>query len=112
VYYNGILDVPNPDGKLRISMTTEVNIVLGEVKSALTIPATALNKPGPDGRYRVRVLGPEQRIETHEVRIGMNNKVDAEVLDGLKEGDQVVIGEATGAEVTESSLRRGPPPMM
>jgi macrolide-specific efflux system membrane fusion protein len=112
VYYNGILDVPNPDDKLRISMTAEVNIVLGEARRALTIPATALDKPGPDGRYRVRVVGPEQRIETREVRIGMNNKVDAQVLDGLQEGDQVVIGEASGAVATTTSLRRGPPPMM
>ena len=35
VYYNGLFDVPNPDGKLRISMTAQVFIVLGEAKGAL-----------------------------------------------------------------------------
>ena len=108
-----MLDVANPGHKLRISMTTEVNIVLGEARGALTIPATALEKAGPDGRYRVRVLDAEQRVVAREVRIGMNNKIDAQVLDGLREGEQVVIGEAsTSAGAATTSTRRGPPPMM
>lgn len=113
IYYNGVFDVPNPDHTLRISMTTEVNIVLGEVRGALTIPATALDKAGPDGRYRVRVLDADQRVVAREVRIGMNNKIDAQVLDGLREGEQVVIGEASASAATAAtSQRRGPPPMM
>jgi len=27
IYYNGQLDVPNPEGKLRISMTAQVHII-------------------------------------------------------------------------------------
>ncbi|HEX5372427.1 MAG TPA: efflux RND transporter periplasmic adaptor subunit, partial [Aquabacterium sp.] len=42
IYYMGILDIPNPDGRLRISMTTQVNIVLAEAKDALVIPSAAL----------------------------------------------------------------------
>nr|MBP6708479.1 efflux transporter periplasmic adaptor subunit [Accumulibacter sp.] len=112
IYYNGVFDVANPGHKLRISMTTEVNIVLAEARGALTIPSTALDKRGPDGRYRVRVLGTDQRIEAREVRIGMNNKVDAQVLDGLREGEQVIIGEASASTASSSSARGGPPPMM
>lgn len=111
IYYNGVFDVANPDHTLRISMTTEVNIVLGEARGALTIPATALEKAG-DGRYRVRVLGRDQRVEPREVRIGMNNKIDAQVLDGLREGEQVVIGEASANATSAQSARPGPPPMM
>ena len=105
--------MPNPDHTLRISMTTEVNIVLGEARGALTIPATALDKTGPDGRYHVRVLDADQRVVSREVRIGMNNKIDAQVLDGLREGEQVLIGEASASAATAAtSQRRGPPPMM
>ncbi len=112
IYYNGVFDVPNPDHTLRISMTTEVNIVLGEARGALTIPATALEKTG-SSRYRVRVLDADQRVVPREVRIGMNNKIDAQVLDGLREGEQVVIGEASASAATAAtSQRRGPPPMM
>lgn len=112
IYYNGVFDVANPEHTLRISMTTEVNIILGEARGALAIPATALDKAGPDGRYRVRVLDTDQRVVPREVRIGMNNKIDAQVLDGLREGEQVVIGEASAGAATTTSPRRGPPPMM
>lgn len=112
IYYNGVFDVANPEQTLRISMTTEVNIILGEARGVLTIPATALDKAGPDGRYRVRVLDADQRVVPREVRIGMNNKIDAQVLDGLREGEQVVVGEASTVTAASSSQRPGPPPMM
>ena len=44
VYYNGVLDVPNADGKLRIQMTAQVNIVLRQANNVLLIPAGALGK--------------------------------------------------------------------
>jgi ABC-type multidrug transport system fused ATPase/permease subunit len=47
IYYNGKLDVPNPDHLLRISMTATVHIVRSAARNALTIPAGAL---GPRGR--------------------------------------------------------------
>ena len=49
IYYNGLFDAPNPDGKLRISMTAQVQIVRAEAPGALTIPATALGARGKDG---------------------------------------------------------------
>ena len=33
IYYNGLFDVDNPDHKLRISMTAQVHIVLGEART-------------------------------------------------------------------------------
>lgn len=112
IYYNGVLDMPNPDGKLRISMTTQVHIVLARSQGALTVPATALGESGPDGRFRVQVVGaPGGMPQMREIRVGINNAVDAEILDGLAEGERVVLGEATAD--TPSSTRRpmGPPPM-
>lgn len=111
IYYNGLLDVPNPRGTLRISMTTQVHIVLASAKQALSIPASALGRRERDGRYAVRVQGPEGQTISRMVRIGLNNKVDAEVLDGLQEGERIVIGEGS-REVSVPAMRRpGPPPM-
>ena len=42
IYYNGLFDVPNPEGRLRIAMTAQVNIVLAEAKDALIVPSSAL----------------------------------------------------------------------
>lgn len=100
IYYNGIFDVPNPQGKLRIAMTAQATIVLDKARDALLIPSAALGAKGKDGRYTVRVVSdaaasagagvPQER----QVRIGLNNRVQAQVLDGLKAGEHVVTSEA------------------
>lgn len=110
IYYNGLLDVPNPDGQLRISMTAQVSITLQQAKDALLIPASALGKRQPDGSYTVRVAtgAPgQQQISPRQVRIGLNNRVQAQVLDGLKEGEQVVLGDAAQGGGAGTGGRRG-----
>ena len=102
------------EGKLRISMTTQVNIVLAEARGVLVIPSAALGDRDRQGRYSVQVVdGPEQ---THEqwVKVGLNNNVHAEILEGLSEGQRLVIGDQTAAAATSSTRmrRHGPPPGM
>ncbi|MEJ7137086.1 efflux RND transporter periplasmic adaptor subunit [Amphibiibacter pelophylacis] len=96
VYYDGLLDVPNPDGRLRASMTAQVTIVVNSVKDVLTVPSAALQMRGAGAKKSamVRVLDAAGQAQERRVRIGLNNKVSAQVLDGLKEGDTVVLGEA------------------
>jgi len=109
VYYNGLFDVPNADGKLRISMTAEVHVVLAEVKGALTVPATALGARQADGRVEVRVATPDGHAESRLIRTGIDNNVTVQVTDGLKPGEQVVIGEDSAVAAPASAgPRRGP----
>lgn len=108
IYYNGLFDVPNPDGKLRISMTATVHIVRGAADDALVIPAAALGPRHPDGSYTVNVLGPEGRAQPRKVRVGLNNNVNAQVLQGLREGDQVVTGTAAAAPAAGEQRMRMP----
>ncbi|HEX2012912.1 MAG TPA: efflux RND transporter periplasmic adaptor subunit [Roseateles sp.] len=111
IYYNGIFDVPNPDGRLRINMTAQATIVLASAQRALSLPSAALGARGRDGRYRVRVLQEGGQIVEKQVRIGLNNRVQAQVLEGLAEGEQVVTSEAV-AGAGPSLGRRGGPPRM
>jgi membrane fusion protein, macrolide-specific efflux system len=97
VFYNALFEVPNPDHRLRISMTAQVGVLLGTAQQALTIPAAALGAKAPDGRYTVRVLGPDDKVEMRQVSIGLNNNVKVEVRDGLKPDERVVIGDAAEA---------------
>ncbi|MDR3581224.1 MAG: efflux RND transporter periplasmic adaptor subunit [Oryzomonas sp.] len=110
VYYYGLFEVPNPDNRLRVSMTAQVTIVLNEAKHALCIPSSALDDRQKGGRYTVRVLRnnvPETRI----IRVGINNSVYAQVLEGLREGDKVVVGDSTSVPETATTARHpGPPP--
>jgi membrane fusion protein, macrolide-specific efflux system len=112
IYYNGLFEVPNPEGKLKVAMTAQVSIVLGTAKDALLIPSSALGKRGKDGHYAVRVLqgqGEQAKVVDREVKVGLNNRVQAEVLSGLKAGDKVVVGEASAEG--GSKARTGAPRM-
>ncbi|GGF77951.1 hemolysin secretion protein D [Azorhizobium oxalatiphilum] len=108
IYYNGVFNVPNPDGKLRTYMTAEVHIVLGSAKGVLTIPAAALGTVAADGSYAVQVIKSDGTLEPRTVTIGLNDKVTAEVKSGLKAGERVVTGRrsASGAATQQG----GPPP--
>lgn len=79
-------------------MTAQVSIVLGNARNALNIPAAALGEKRKDGTYPVRVLRADGSTETRNIRIGINNNVRVEVLAGLKDGERVVIGEASADE--------------
>lgn len=111
VYYNGLLDVPNPDGQLRISMTAQVSITLQKIDNALLIPASVLSRRAQDGSYTVRVATGgkgAQKISERKIRIGLNNRIQAQVLDGLKEGEQLVLGDAAqGSGGMPGGARRG-----
>ena len=100
VYYYALFDVPNPDHALRVAMTTQVTIVLGQRQGVLTIPRTALGKQLGPGEYQVQVLNGETP-ETRTIQTGLKDDIKVEVLEGLSEHDKVVIGQATGDEGRE-----------
>ncbi len=113
IYYNALFDVPNPGHKLRIAMTAQVFVVLAKAPQTLVVPATALGDRKKD-RYAVRVQegqGSERKTVERWVTIGLNNRVQAQVLSGLNEGDEVVVGESaatSGAQGSGSSRRVRP----
>ncbi|MCR8725884.1 efflux RND transporter periplasmic adaptor subunit [Frigidibacter sp. ROC022] len=108
IYYNGLLEVDNPDHLLRIGMTAEVSIILDKVENVLTVPASALVK-GPQG-YTVKLFDPVTGVtRAQAVEVGLNNKVIAEIKSGLSEGDLVVTGTAVAAAASSQSSTRMPP---
>ncbi|MFG1378325.1 efflux RND transporter periplasmic adaptor subunit [Xanthobacter autotrophicus] len=106
IYYMGLFNVPNPEGRLRTYMTAEVHIVLGEAKGVLTVPATALERDGAGDS--VRVMGPDGTLERRRVVVGLNDKITAEIRSGLKDGERVVTGEKLQGAATASRMP-GPP---
>ena len=110
IYYNGLFDVPNPDHKLRISMTAQVTIVLDEVENALVLSSGLVTRRGPDGNAMVLVYNPDtEQTEPRRVEVGLNNNVMAEIKSGLNEGDEVVASGASGVRVpTGGQGGRGP----
>lgn len=104
VYYNAIFEVPNPTGELRIAMTAQVYVVLNEAKQVLTIPTSALGDQAADGSYTVRVADAQGQPQPRRITVGINNNVTAQVLDGLKAGEKVVVGEAAAAGPSRNNV--------
>jgi len=110
VYYIGLFDVPNPDGELRIDMTAQVYIVLANAKNTLQIPAAALTgKVAADGSQTVRVVDSQGQVSNRSIKVGLNNRINAQVLSGLKLGEKVVIGTADSSKAND---KKNHPPMM
>ncbi len=108
VYYNGLFEVPNPENRLRVSMTAQVSIVLGSASKALCIPVSAIGEK-KDGYVQVRVLR-DNRPETRRVKTGLTNNVFVQILEGVAEGERVVVGDSSTVPAAEKSNRPGPPP--
>ena len=93
VFYNALFEVPNPDHRLRISMTAQVRIVLDTAQSVLTVPVAALGPRNADGSFPVRVLDAKGQAQSRNVQTGINNNVKVQINQGLNEGERVVIGD-------------------
>jgi Cu(I)/Ag(I) efflux system membrane fusion protein len=79
----------NPDGLLKANMFAEVVIFGGPKRNALLIPADALIATG-ERTSVIKALG-EGRFQPVDVVIGAARAGRVEILDGLAEGDEVVV---------------------
>ena len=111
IYYNALFDVPNPGHKLRISMTAEVTIILDAARDVLLVPVSALGTRDSQGAYTVRVLTADGGVADRGVRVGISDSVNIQVLEGLSEGDRVILGEADVESVVSEESSRHRPPM-
>ena len=117
IYYVGYIEVPNTERRFRIDMTAQVYIVINQAKDALLIPSAALQPASKAGKSKnsknlttknttanadsdstatmanVRVLKADGTVVEQTVKVGINNRVNAEILSGLKKGDEVILSE-------------------
>jgi RND family efflux transporter MFP subunit len=84
------IDVANSDGTLKEGMYAEAKIVLKQQNNALTIPIQALERNNSGGT--VLIVDAQGRVEERQVKLGAESSDRVEILAGLAENDQVVIG--------------------
>lgn len=114
VLYNALFDVPNQQGRLMTQMTAQVFFVVAAAEDVLLLPLAALQQEaGPrqrvagtrkpregkrgTGRVRsatVRVLRADGRVEQRRIQLGISNRIQVQVLSGLKAGEVVITGSA------------------
>ncbi|MDC8758711.1 efflux RND transporter periplasmic adaptor subunit [Janthinobacterium fluminis] len=109
ILYTVLFEVDNADGELMPQMTAQVVFVTAAAENVLAVPLPALSARPREGaaaeRYTARVLGADGKVDTREVTVGVRNRLSAEVLDGLREGDLLVTGErADGASSSRFQL--------
>ncbi|CRM30915.1 Macrolide-specific efflux protein MacA precursor [Pseudomonas sp. 28 E 9] len=97
VLYTVLLDVDNADNALMAEMTTQVFFVASQVKDALTVPVAALQGAPTADTQLARVVAKNGSIEQRSVRLGISDRLRVQVLEGLDEGDHLLIGPADGS---------------
>jgi HlyD family secretion protein len=129
VHYETIIAVDNEEGLLKPGMTAEVNVITAEVKDALRVRNTALRarlpdaiRPGePDAAESTGPAGAgdgaegrvyllrDGRIVAASVQTGLSDGLHTEIMSGVDEGDELVVGLSlrTGDDRESRSLLRG-----
>lgn len=91
VLYTVLFDVDNADRALMPQMSAQVFFVAASVRNVLVAPLPALQAvSGQPGRYTARVQDAGGAIHEREVSTGVRDRLSAEILSGLKEGDRLV----------------------
>jgi macrolide-specific efflux system membrane fusion protein len=108
VLYDVLIDAKNEGRQLMTGMTTQVFFILGKADNALVIPAELLTRrvakeDNDKGKaYRVAVVteaGREQRV----IHVGLQTRTQAEVLDGLQEGERVAATRPAASPTNQAS---------
>lgn len=94
VLYNVLFDVENSDRELQTQMSAQVYFVLAQSKNALLVPVAALRKGSKKEPHTVRVVK-DEGFEEREVTVGITNRMRAEILSGLAEGEAVALEAGT-----------------
>lgn len=94
VYFDALLDADNSKGDLRVGMTALVPFTLGRTEPALVVPLAAVNEAAEGAT--VNVLHADGRTETRPVRLGQRDAMQAQVAEGLREGDRVMLRRPAG----------------
>jgi HlyD family secretion protein len=90
VYYEVIIALALTDASVRADMTANATIVVEELADVLTIPTWVVRVDRTTGQtYVHRQVGSD--VERVDVELGKRHEGIAQVLDGLSEGDVVVL---------------------
>lgn len=104
VTYNVVVDMNNPDNKLKPGMTADVKIVVAEKKGILRVPTSALRFIPPSSSIieandvdinitpHVWIPSSSGQVKAIEVKPGIGDGRYTEITNGnIKEGDEVIV---------------------
>lgn len=105
VYYYVILDVVDPDNMLLPAMTARLEIITDEKQNALVIPIKAMRTDANGNYVMVQTSDTkdnkdkaDKNGEKRYIKTGLFSDDKVEVVDGLQEGDKLVIANKPKAD--------------
>jgi HlyD family secretion protein len=90
ISYTVVISAANPDQALLPGMTANVRVVTDRRDNVLKVPNAALRFKPAAGRLWVR--GGDGKPAAVSVKTGLSDGNSTEILEGLKEGDEVILG--------------------
>jgi HlyD family secretion protein len=86
------VSIDNPGQELKANMTANAEIVLEEHPDALIVPEAAVTYDAQKNAY-VEVVAPGTKTGRKKiaVKLGVGNGTKIQILDGLKQGDKVIL---------------------
>jgi HlyD family secretion protein len=92
---------------VRLGMTADVDIVADSAEDALLVPNQAIEADREAGRYYVIVQKPDGTTERLEVQIGLRDGSKTQIVEGLNEGDLVILPKLPEQIQTERAFGPG-----
>jgi RND family efflux transporter MFP subunit len=90
---------------VRLGMTADVDIVVAGADEALLVPNRAITADRAAGRYYVDLPGVDGATERREVRVGIRNESQTQILEGLDEGTELVLPKVPGQSAGDDESR-------
>lgn len=88
VTYDALIELDKQDERIKPGMTAKVSILTNQKNDVLVIPNSALRKE--ENKTVVNVIK-DGSISAKQVRLGLHGDTSSEVLEGLTEGDTIVL---------------------
>ncbi len=99
VTYTVLFDVDNADGALMPQMTAQVFFVVQQAHDVVIAPMHALTaEQNSKDVFTARVKLASGKLETRTLKLGVRDRMNAEVVDGLAAGETLVTGERESAK--------------
>ncbi len=101
VTYTVIVKIADPENSIRPAMTANVDIIVDKAENTLTVPNSAI-KPYQGGKA-VQVFDPQTKTPKYvPVEIGIKSPERTQIISGIDEDTEVIIGAKNGVVQTES----------
>ena len=102
VTYNVYIALSDADNAVKPGMTVQVNIETEKKDNVLVVPNNAI-KPYQGGKAIQIIDNKTGQLLYLPVEVGIRGPIKSEIVNGLKEGQEVVIGQAKTTQKTKGS---------